>query len=78
MHRSFLELSEVSGKVVNALRVYDDPPYGREVHIEFTDGTRLSIDVGFESVVCSKHYIEEQGDLKVLMERRDRSQTRQL
>ena len=74
MHRPYLDLSEVAGKVVDALRVYDDPPYGREVHIEFRDGTRLSIDVGFETVVCSKHYTEEQGDLKILVERRDRSQ----
>ncbi len=73
VHRSFLELSEAKGKVVEALRVYDDPPYGREVYIEFNDGTRLSIDVAIETSVCSKHYTEEQGDLKILTERRDRS-----
>lgn len=78
MHRSFLELSEVTGKVVDALRVYNDPPYGREVYIEFSDGTRLSIDVGVETSVCSKHYIEKQGDLKILTERRDRSISKHL
>ena len=72
MHRSFLELSEANGKVVEALRVYDDPPYGREVYIEFSDGTRISIDVAIETSVCSKHYTEEQGDLRILSERHDR------
>lgn len=71
MHRSFLEMPEIAGKVVNTLRVYNDPPSGREVYLEFSDGTRLSIDLGVETRLCSKHFTDENGDLKVLSEHRE-------
>jgi hypothetical protein len=36
--------------------VYDDPPYGREVHLAFTDGTEISIDLEISTTVKGKHY----------------------
>lgn len=73
MNRPFLDLKEATGRVVETMRVYDDPPYGREVYIEFTDGTKMSVDIGIETIVCAKHYTDQEGDLKVLAEHHQRS-----
>jgi hypothetical protein len=71
MTRSFLELPEAANLTVQTLRVYDDPPYGREVHLLFTDGTQLSIDVGIQTVVKTRHYRGDKGDLDILHEHQD-------
>ena len=68
MTRSFLDLPEAADKVIRSLRVYDDPPYGREVHIVFTDGTQISIDVSVETAVNARHYRGDKGDLEILHE----------
>ena len=72
MNRTYMELPEAAGKGIRCLRVYDDPPYGREVYIEFEDGTQLSIDLVIETSVHSKHYRGDKGDLEILAEHRDR------
>ncbi len=72
MRCPFLELPEAAGRTVESLRVSDDPPYGREVHVTFTDGTRISIDMEIETVVKTKHYRLKEGDLEVLQQREDR------
>jgi hypothetical protein len=69
--RPFIEFSEANGKIVQSLRVYDDPPSGREIHLKFSDGTAISIEIGIQSVVSGKHYRENQGDVEVLLEHRD-------
>jgi hypothetical protein len=51
--------------------VYDDPPYGREVHLVFTDGTQLSIDVAVETKVNARHYRADGGEIEVLHEHRE-------
>jgi hypothetical protein len=56
MNRDFLELPEATNLTVQSLRVYDDPPYGREVHLVFTDGTQISIDLEISAAVKTKHY----------------------
>jgi hypothetical protein len=56
MSRPFLELTEAVNLTVRSLRVYDEPPYGREVHIVFTDGTQISIDLEIATRVKAKHY----------------------
>ncbi len=66
MNRPFLELPEAVDKVIRSLRVYDDPPYGREVHIAFADGTQISIDLTVDTTVSTKHYRSDKGDLEVL------------
>ena len=70
MNRPHLELPEAAEKTVQTLRVYDDPPYGREVHIAFTDGTVISIDLQPTISVHAKHYRENRGDLELLHEHR--------
>jgi hypothetical protein len=73
MKRRCLEVSEAAGRTLESLRVYDDPPYGREIHLTFTDGTQMSIDLEIETVVKSKHYRVKDGDLEVLERHEDRS-----
>ena len=73
MSHPFLELPEAAGRTVETLRVSDDPPYGREVHLTFTDGTRLSIEMEIETMVKTKHYRMKEGDLEVLLQREDHS-----
>ena len=73
MSRSMIEFPETERKVVERLRVYGDPPAGREVHLQFTDGTALSIEVNLESMVIARYYRDHQGDMEVIRERRDPS-----
>jgi hypothetical protein len=69
MNRPFLELSEAANLTVQTLRVYDDPPYGREVHLVFTDGSQISIDLEVATTVKAKHYRGDRGgELEILHE----------
>lgn len=68
MNRPFLELPEAAAKVIQTLRVYDDPPHGREILIEFSDGTSLSIDLHSAISIHAKHYREVNGALETLHE----------
>ncbi len=73
MNRPYLELPEAANLIVQTLRVYDDPLYGREVHLAFTDGTQISIDLEVETVVKARHYRGDRGgDLDILHEHRER------
>jgi hypothetical protein len=71
LNRPFLDFPEAINKVVQSLRVYNDPPSGLEIHIEFSDGTAISIEVDIRSVVCGKHYRGNQGDIEVIEEHYD-------
>jgi hypothetical protein len=64
--REYLELPEAAGREVSTLRVYDDPPSGREVHIIFADGTAISIDLTVRTAIEAKHYRGKNGDLEIL------------
>ena len=68
MARPYLDLPEAASKVIQTLRVYDDPPHGREILIEFTDGTSLSIDLQSSISIHAKHYREVNGALETLQE----------
>jgi hypothetical protein len=52
-------------RTVLALRVYDEPPYGREVHIVFTDGTQISIDLEIATRVRTKHYRSDEDGVEM-------------
>lgn len=73
--RQYVELPEAVNRAIRCLRVYDDPPYGREVYIAFDDGTQISIDLLVATSVHAKHYREEKGDLEMLHEHRDPAPT---
>ena len=67
MSRPFLELPEAANLTVESLRVYDDPPYGREVHLTFTDGSQISIDLEITTAVKTRHYRGDKGgELEIL------------
>ena len=40
-----IECPEVRGKTVKTLKIYQAQPDGTEVHLDFTDGTTLSLCV---------------------------------
>lgn len=71
MQRPFLDFPEAEAKMIKNLRVYTNPPAGREVHIEFSDGTAISIEIDVRSAVSGKYYRTNQGDIEVIRERRD-------
>ncbi len=73
MNRPFLDMPEAANMTIQTLRVYDDPPYCREVHIVFTDGTQISIDLEVKTAVKARHYRGDKGDLEILHEHADRS-----
>ena len=51
MEKPRIDFPEVSGKTIAELCVYDDPTYGREVIVQFTDGTQLSIAIVVKQTV---------------------------
>ena len=59
------------GKTIAAMRVYESPPYGREVLVAFTDGTELVVELNIETSVLAKHYKPHAGELEVLGEWKD-------
>ena len=55
MEDSLMNFTEVAGKTVAELSVYDDPTYGREVLVQFTDQTQLSICVGVKQTIDARY-----------------------
>lgn len=60
-----IKFPEVVGKSVAELFVVEDPDFGREVLIRFTDGSQLSIAVGVRQVVDARYCDEETPDLPI-------------
>jgi hypothetical protein len=60
-----LEFPEVVGKFVAELSVHEDPEFGKEVLVRFTDGTQLSIAVGVRQVIDARYCNEETPDLPI-------------
>ena len=52
---SRIDFPEVAGKTVAELSVLNDPVSGREVLVEFTDQTQLSICVGMKQTVEARY-----------------------
>ncbi len=51
MPREYVECTEIAGKTVKTLKVYEDALDGCETVIEFTDGTTFSSSVTYQPVV---------------------------
>jgi hypothetical protein len=60
------ECPEVVGKIVQALRVYEDHDEGNEVVIEFTDGTYLACCMETKSVLTASLFRSCKGTPEVL------------
>lgn len=71
MNRAMIECTELVDRTVQSLKILDDPRYGREVHIEFTDGTMFTVTLQVQSAVEAKHYRETGGELEILREYHD-------
>jgi len=71
MSKEIIECTELSNRTVQNLKILDDPKYGREVHIEFTDGTMFTVTLQVQAAVEAKHYRENEGEMEVLREYRD-------
>ena len=55
MEQPRIDFPEVAGKTVAEISVYDDPTYGREVLVHFTDETQLSICVGVKQTIDARY-----------------------
>ena len=62
MSGSKLEFPEVVGKAVAEVSVLDDPEFGKEVLLRFSDGTQLSIAVGIRQNIDARFCNEETPD----------------
>ncbi len=71
MSKEIIECTELVNRTVQSLKILDDPRYGREVHIEFTDGTMFTVTLQVAATVEAKLYRETGGEMEVLREYRD-------
>jgi len=71
VNREIIECTELANRTVQNLKILDDPKYGREVHIEFTDGTMFTVTLLVQTAVEAKHYRETGGEMELLREYRD-------
>lgn len=62
MEELLMNFPEVAGKTVAELSVYDDPTYGREVLVQFTDQTQLSICVGVKQTIDVRYCRDDAPD----------------
>ena len=65
MEPTTIAFPEVVGKSVRDLSVYDDPAYGREVLVQFDDGTQLSICIGVKQTVDARYSKDDTPDLPI-------------
>ncbi len=69
MSESKLEFPEVVGKSVTEVSVLDDPEFGKEVLLRFSDGTQLSIAISARQLVDARLCKEETPDFPVVHKR---------
>ena len=65
MSESKLEFPEVVGKSVAEVSVLDDPEFGKEVLVRFSDGTQLSIAVSVRQTVDARYCKEDTPDTPI-------------
>ena len=66
MAETFIEYQEVTGKVVDHVRFYNNPSTVPEVLIRFTDGTSLSLKLNANLKVEGEYYRDIQGEIETL------------
>jgi hypothetical protein len=60
-----LDFPEVVGKSIAELAVTEDPEFGKEVLVRFSDGTQLSIAIGVRQTVDARYCNEETPDILI-------------
>lgn len=68
MGKETIICSSLVNKIVQEFKIYDDPQFGREVHIDFTDGTAFSIQFKVNTSIEARHYRESRGELDIIQE----------
>ena len=71
MESMTIAFPEVVGKSVRDLSVYDDPAYGREVQVQFDDGTQLSICIGVRQTVDARYSKDDTPDIPIFTRQED-------
>jgi hypothetical protein len=66
MSETFMEYQEVTGKVVDHVRFYNNPSTAPEVLIRFMDGTSLSLKLSVGLNVEGEYYRDIQGEIETL------------
>jgi hypothetical protein len=56
MKEDYVEISELSGKTIQTLRIYKDGSDGTEIQVELTDGTSFSCCVSHPPTVTASLY----------------------
>lgn len=67
MENAIIEFPEVAGKTIKELSVQDDPLYGREVLVRFTDETQLSICIAATQSVEARYCREDTPDQPIFI-----------
>ena len=67
MEQPRIDFPEVAGKAVAELSVLDDPVYGREVLVRFTDDMQLSICVGVKQTIDARYCQEDMPDKPIFV-----------
>ena len=62
MAKMKMEFPEVAGKTVEAVVLHDDPVYGREVTLTFSDGMELSIAICVQQNAEARYFMRNSGD----------------
>jgi hypothetical protein len=66
MEDGYIEVTAAAGKVIQQMMVYDDPPYGGQVALKFTDGTEMVVDLEVKTNARVKLYRSSPGDMAVM------------
>jgi hypothetical protein len=66
MNADFVECTEISGKTIQALRIYTDDRDGAEVQIDLTDGTSFSCSLGHLPTVKASLYRSGTGTPEII------------
>jgi hypothetical protein len=65
----FIEVPAAVGKVIREMWVYaDDPDFGRDVLLKFTDGSEVTVTLEVKRIASATHYWPHPGGIEVIGE----------
>jgi hypothetical protein len=72
----FVEVPAAVGKVIKEMWVYaDDPDYGRDVLLKFTDGSEMTVTLEVKRIASVAHYWPHPGGIEVIHEYHESAET---
>ena len=75
MSESRIDFPELAGRLIAELFIQEDPEFGREVLMRFSDGTQLSIAIGVRQVVDARYTNDDTPDLLISHRQSDKITT---